>query len=215
MNINSARIAEMEKRYRTTFINSLPGYKCLQMVGTTSKNGNTNLGLFNSIFHIGANPPLLGMIFRPESNDHDTLNNIKETGAYTLNNVLPEWYDNAHQTSARFPSGTSEFKECGFSAYFVPSFAAPFVQESTIKIGMLLTEVIDLRINDTTLVIGEISQVIIDESILEQDGYVDHIKAGTVTVTGLDSYFTAELIERLAYAKPDDEQPWAAKDSDS
>ena len=109
MNFNQSHISAMEKRYRTTFINSLPGYKCLQMIGTTNNNGVTNLALFNSIFHLGANPPLLGMIFRPDGDDHDTLNNIKQTGQYTINNVLPKWFEKAHQTSARYPSGYSEF----------------------------------------------------------------------------------------------------------
>lgn len=32
------------------------------MLGTINKDGISNLGLFNSIFHVGANPPLLEMI---------------------------------------------------------------------------------------------------------------------------------------------------------
>jgi len=214
MNINGTHISEMEKRYRTTFVNSLPGYKCLHMVGTINVHGGTNLGLFNSIFHIGADPPLLGMIIRPESTDNDTLHNIKATGAYTLNNVLPEYYDNAHQTSARFQSGKSEFKHCGFTEHFIPSFKAPFVSESSINVGMEVREIIPLKINGTTLIIGEIKQIIMDRSLIAADGHVDHVKAGTVTVTGLDSYFTTNLIERLAYAKPN-EKPWSSTGVDA
>ncbi|MDO8993163.1 MAG: flavin reductase [Daejeonella sp.] len=201
MNFNQSHISAMEKRYRTTFINSLPGYKSLHMLGTVNKEGISNLGLFNSIFHVGANPPLLGMVFRPESNDHDSLENIIQTKEYTLNNVLPEWFKQAHQTSARFPSGVSEFESCGFKEFYLDPFKAPFVAQASIKIGLELREIIDLSLNNTKILIGEIVQVLMDDGIVAGDGYVDHIKAGTVTVAGLDSYFTTQHLGRLAHAK--------------
>ncbi len=191
----------MEKRFRTTFINSLPGYKCLQLLGTVNKEGVTNLGLFNSVFHLGANPALLGMIFRPDGDDHDSLKNIIQTSQYTLNNVLPQWFKQAHQTSARFPSGHSEFEPCGFKESYLEGFKAPFVYQSSIQIGLEMRDLVDIPINNTKMLIGEIVHVSMDDSILESDGYVDHLKAGTVTVTGLDSYFTTSHLGRLAYAK--------------
>jgi flavin reductase (DIM6/NTAB) family NADH-FMN oxidoreductase RutF len=201
MNINRDHISVMEKRFRTTFINSLPGYKCLQLLGTVSEEGITNLGLFNSVFHLGADPALLGMIFRPDGDDHDSLKNIIQTRDYTLNNVLPEWFKQAHQTSARFPSGHSEFEPCGFKESYLEGFKAPFVAQSSIQIGLEMRELIDISINNTKMLIGEIVHVSMDDSILESDGNVDHLKAGTVTVTGLDSYFTTSHLGRLAYAK--------------
>jgi flavin reductase (DIM6/NTAB) family NADH-FMN oxidoreductase RutF len=202
MIITRNQIEGMEKYYRTTLINSLPGYKCLQMVGTASAGGVTNLALFNSIFHVGANPPLLGMILRPDTPDHDTLKNIIATGCYTLNNVLPSWYQEAHQTSASYPSGVSEFEACGFKPYYTDNFSAPFVMQSTVKIGLTLKQVLPVDINNTKIVIGEISHIIADDALLGDDGYVNHVKAGTVTVTGLDSYFTTQPLGRVAYAKP-------------
>lgn len=201
MNFNQSHISAMEKRYRTTFINSLPGYKSLHMLGTINKDGISNLGLFNSIFHVGANPPLLGMVFRPEGNDHDSLENIIQTKEYTLNNVLPDYFQQAHQTSARFPSGVSEFEPCGFKEFYLDPFKAPFVEQASIKIGLELREIIDVSLNNTKILIGEIVHVLMDDGIVTGDGYVDHIKAGTITVAGLDSYFTTEHLGRLAYAK--------------
>lgn len=205
MIINRSQIEEMDKRYRATFINSLPGYKCLNMVGTINNDGITNLALFNSVFHVGANPPLLGMVFRPDTPDHDTLDNIIDTGQYTLNNVLPAWYGRAHQTSASFPSGVSEFLPCGFIKYYIDQFKPPFVEQSTVKIGLELRDCVDIAINNTKIVIGEVIFVIIDNALMEPDGYVDHIKAKTVTVAGLDSYFTTNALSRLTYAKPGEE----------
>ncbi|MEJ5995657.1 flavin reductase [Pedobacter sp. Du54] len=194
----------MEDRFRATLVNSLPGFKCLQLVGTMGSSGHSNLGLFNSIFHLGASPALLGMVFRPGSHDHDTLANIKRTGAYTFNNVLKPFFEQAHQTSARYTSGRSEFVECKLEEFFIPDFDAPFVAESTIKIAMELKELIPIKLNGTTIAIGEIQQIILSEKLVGNDGYIDHESAGTVTVAGLDSYFSTHPIARLAYAKPDE-----------
>ena len=60
---------------------------------------------------------------------------------------------------------------------------------------------ITFSINNTKLLIGEIVHVLLKDGIVASDGYVDHLKAKTVTVAGLDSYFTATHLGRLAYAK--------------
>lgn len=201
ISITGKQIARMEKNYRTTLINSVPGYRSLHLVGTISTDGITNLALFNSVFHVGANPPLLGMVVRPETPDHDTLDNICSVGQYTLNNVLPEWYRDAHQTSASYPSGSSEFDLLGFGKEYIEEFKAPFVRQSTIQIGLELRETIAVNLNNTTIVIGEIVEIQIADSIIQTDGYVDHTAANTVTVTGLDSYFSTKHIGRLGHAR--------------
>lgn len=200
--IESEEIHGMEKQYRISLINGLIGYKSLNLLATANNNGVTNLCLISSAFHLGANPPLIGMIIRPEREHNDTLKNIKQTGEYTLNNVLPEWYKQAHQTSASYPSGVSEFDICGFKKRYTNGFKAPFVEQSTIRIGLELREIIDVEINGTTIVIGEIIHILADDDIIANDGSVNHIKAGTVTVAGLDTYFLPQPLGRLSYAKP-------------
>ena len=202
IHIKSEQIPELEKQYRISLINGLVGYKALNLLGTANNNGVTNLCLISSAFHLGANPPLIGMVIRPEREHNDTLKNIKATGEYTLNNVLPEWYKQAHQTSAAYPSGVSEFDTCGLKKQYANGFKAPFVAQSSIRIGLELRELIDMEINRTTIVVGEIVHILVDDAVVAIDGYVDHIKAGTTTVAGLDTYFLPQVLGRLSYAKP-------------
>jgi len=109
MHISLTEIQNLDQRYRATLINSLAGFKTAVLIGTQSKEGHTNLGLFNSLIHLGANPALYGLLFRPESELRDTLHNILETGCYTLNYVSVDQYQKAHQTSARYDVKISEF----------------------------------------------------------------------------------------------------------
>lgn len=200
--INSGQIAAMEKRYRVNLVNSLNGYKSLNLLGTINPDGITNLCLVSSVFHLGSNPPLFGMIIRPEREHNDTLRNISLVGQYTLNNVLPAWYKQAHQTSASYPSGVSEFDECGFKKMYSQGFLAPFVASSTVRMGLELREMTDLAINGTTMVIGEVVLLMADDSLLADDGTINHAAACTMTVSGLDSYYLPQPVGRLAYAKP-------------
>lgn len=200
--VNEAEILAMEKFYRINLINSVVGFKSLNLLGTVRADGVSNLCIVSSAFHLGANPPLIGLVMRPERAHNDTLSNIKSVGQYTLNNVTPAFYKQAHQTSASYPSGVSEFGQCGFKEYYMEGFSAPFVSESTVRIGLELQQIIPMPINGTTIVIGKIVEIMAADQIVEEDGHLSHTNAGTMTVSGLDSYFSTELVGRLPYAKP-------------
>ena len=194
--------AAMEKHFRTTFVNSLTGFKSANLVGTVSREGKTNLAIFNSAVHIGANPPLIGLIFRPISVPRHTYQNIKATGYYTLNHVHKSFFKQAHQTSARFAAGVSEFDACGLTAELSQFQPAPYVKESFIKIGMKFEEEYQIRVNETILVIGSIIEALLPKICLLEDGFVDIEQAGTVAISGLESYHETTRLARLAYAKP-------------
>jgi len=82
-------------------------------------------------------------------------------------------------------------------------FAAPFVKESVIQIGMRFVEKIDIKINNTILIVGAIESIYAPEGIIQEDGYVDIEAAGTITCSGLDGYHKTQKLARLSYAKPD------------
>ena len=192
----------LAKRYRANLINSISGFKSANLIGTINGSGRTNLGVFNSVMHIGATPPLLGFIMRPLNAPRHTYQNIKEMGIYTINHINNNIYEQAHQTSAKYDAGESEFDTCSLTEEYVEGLAAPFVKESIIKMGMEFVEEHHIKANDTLLIVGEIKQLICPEEIIEEDGYVNIEKANTVTISNLDGYHKTDLIERLPYARP-------------
>ena len=201
--LHGEEVLQLEKLERAALINSITGFKSLNLIGTMNKNGQTNLAVFNSVIHLGANPPLMGMIIRPDSVERHTLSNIEETGFFTVNHVNINVYKQAHQTSARYPGDQSEFDACGLTSSYKNQFSAPYVKESSIQIGLSFAEKINIAINGTIMVIGEIKQLYFPKDAWCVDGYVDIEKAGTIACTGLDSYHVTKRIARLTYAKPD------------
>ncbi|WP_264521051.1 flavin reductase family protein [Flavobacterium sp. N1994] len=203
--ISSEDIVAMEKQTRVHFINSIGGFKSVTLVGTADSDGNTNLAVFSSLIHIGAHPPLMALIFRPSPPERNTLNNLLETGFYTINHINETIYKKAHQTSARYEKEVSEFVATGLTPIYKNDFQAPFVKESAVQIGLAFREKIDININNTIMVIGEIVQVHFPENCLSKDGFLDIEKANTITCSGLDSYHITKKLDRLSYAKPDKE----------
>jgi flavin reductase (DIM6/NTAB) family NADH-FMN oxidoreductase RutF len=201
--ITHEQILNMEKQERVHFSNSIGGFKSVGLIGTQNNKMQTNLAIIDSILHIGSNPPLFGMVFRPGAVERHTLENILETGFYTINHITEKIHKQAHQTSARYDRDCSEFDETGLTPEFKNNFFAPFVKESNIQLAMEFKEKITLSINNTLLIIGEVKDVYLPENCLQKDGFLDIEKVESITCSGLDSYHKTTQISRLSYAKPD------------
>ncbi len=200
--LDANRINAFEKQQRVHLINSIGGFKSVVLVGTTDSTGLENLAIFSSLVHIGANPPLIALIFRPSPPERDTLGNILSTGFYTINHINESIFKQAHQTSARYDQDISEFNAVGLTPEYKNDFLAPFVAESNVQLGITFKDKVDIQINNTTMIIGEITQLYIPENALNSDGFVNIEALNTITCSGLDSYHKTIQLDRLSYAKP-------------
>jgi flavin reductase (DIM6/NTAB) family NADH-FMN oxidoreductase RutF len=197
---DKASILEAESFFRRDLVNSLSGYKSLNLIGTKNKSGITNLSPFSQVFHIGATPPLVGVLFRPHTVERHTLENILNTGFFSLNHVKAEFYKQAHQTAARY--GGSEFEATGLEEFYIEGFYAPFVASSPLQVGCQLVEAQTLQVNGAVMVIGSVEHIRVDEKGLRADGSLDLNALGTVTVSGLDEYHIGKRLAKLSYPKP-------------
>lgn len=198
--LGKEEILEGDSFFRRNLINSLSGYKSLNLIGTLSNEGVSNLTLFSQVFHIGANPPLVGILFRPDTVVRHTLSNILETNFFTLNHVSSDFYKEAHWTSARWEN--SEFDATGLQEEYLNGFFAPFVSQSRVKLACKLIETQTLQVNQTVFMIASIEDVYVDEAGMRSDGSLDLNQLDTVTVSGLDEYHIGRKLARLGYAKP-------------
>ncbi|MEL7044790.1 MAG: flavin reductase, partial [Pseudomonadota bacterium] len=110
MHLDRRTLDSLPRERGVALVNSLSGFKTAALVGTRSRDGQTNLAIMNSTTHIGARPPLLGLIFRPDTVARHTLENIRATGVYTISHVPEARIEAAHQTSARYSRDCSEFE---------------------------------------------------------------------------------------------------------
>lgn len=197
-------ILTWERRYRAQLINCISGIKSMNLIGTKSKDGLTNVAIFNSVVHIGANPPLIGFIQRPTTVDRHTFENIESTLFYTINAVTEDIAMQAHQTAASYERKESEFEETSLETEYQNDFYAPFVAASPIKYGLQLEDVISIPANDTKLVIGKVQQLHLQENLISDDGHLKLEDSSIVGGIGLDTYLSVEKYGRYSYAQPNE-----------
>jgi flavin reductase (DIM6/NTAB) family NADH-FMN oxidoreductase RutF len=200
--IKKQDILKMDKIYRLNLINSIPGYKSANLIGTKSSVGQTNLTVFSSVIHVGSNPALLGFIVRPAVVPRHTYTNLKSTGVFTINHVHKNIVDKAHYTSAKFNENVSEFNAVGLTEEYLSEFYAPFVKESKIKVACSFVEEHEIKANNTILVIGEIQSIFLPDFIVSENGEIDLDYIDDVCISGLYNYHEAKRMAAFDYSRP-------------
>jgi flavin reductase (DIM6/NTAB) family NADH-FMN oxidoreductase RutF len=171
------------------------------MLGTRSRDGHENLALFSQVFHLGANPFLVGVLFRPDVVERHTLKNVRETGVFTLSATTEALVPAAHQTSAKYAAEVSEFEATGLTPYYHEDFQAPAVAESPLRMGLNVVEHHPITANNTLLYVGEVLWLQYAGTVAE-DGYWNAADQKLVACGGLDGYYGLEWLGRQGYAEP-------------
>lgn len=202
MLLTNKEIQNIPRLKRIHLMNAITGYKSANLIGTVDELGVSNLGVFSSVTHIGSQPPIIGFILRPTTVPRNTYLNIKKTGFYTINSIGADFYKRAHACSAKFDGAISEFEACDLNEEYLDGFLAPFVKESAIKIALEFKEEIHISVNNTILILGQVIHIDIPDKSIMTDGFVDIESLDLVTVSGLDAYYSPQILARLSYARP-------------
>jgi flavin reductase (DIM6/NTAB) family NADH-FMN oxidoreductase RutF len=205
MHITLTDLAAMPRIPQLTLINSITGFKSANLIGTISGHKIPNLAMFSSAIHLGSDPALIGLVTRPVDGalktTRHTYQNIRETGFFTINHAGLSFIREAHQTSASYPDGVSEFEVTGLTTEYSALIPAPYVAESTIKMGLEYVEEYAIKANGTILFIGKVVELFLPDACLDDNGNLNLQEAGTAALSGLDTYYAVEQVARLAYAR--------------
>lgn len=201
MHLTKDDIEQLPRIKRLNLINSITGIKPANLIATRSKEGQANVAIFSSVVHLGSNPALIGLFFRPQhEKPRDTYLNIKSTGVYSINHVPMHLIEKAHYTSAKFPAEVSEFERCGLTEEFIDGFHAPFVKDSLVRIGLEFKEEIRVNSNDTILMIGQIQHLLLRDNLTDEEGVVDLESAASAGISGVNTYYNLNRVNRFPYA---------------
>ena len=198
---SSSDIESLERFYRVNLIHSLAGYKSPFLIGSMGEY--PNLAIFSSVFHLGSDPPLLGIKFRPINDNKHTYRNLKAKGSITINTIDKEIYPQGHLTSARLEDGHSEFEFSGLGLEYRDFSIVPFVKQSNIKILADYKEEHRIQSNNTIIVVVEIKWIEILKVEIDQNGVVPLDQLDLMVVNGLYNYYLPSKVDTLKYvSKP-------------
>jgi flavin reductase (DIM6/NTAB) family NADH-FMN oxidoreductase RutF len=199
---NNKDILNLDKIYKINLINSCSGFKSANLLGSISKEGIPNVAVFSSVTHLGSNPPTLGFILRPTTVPRDTYKNIKDTGVFTINHIHEDIIDDAHHTSAKYPTAISEFEVTSLEEEYKGNFKAPFVKNCPVQMSMKFIEEIFVPSNNVLLIVAQVQELYIHDELLQEDGLINLSKGNIATINGLDTYAIPKFKKQLNYQRP-------------
>jgi flavin reductase (DIM6/NTAB) family NADH-FMN oxidoreductase RutF len=165
----------------------------IALASTVDTEGNINLSPFSFFNVFSAKPPI--MIFSPARRVRDnstkhTLENAMSTKEVVINIVSFEMVQQMSLSSTEYEKGVNEFKKAGFTEIASTFVKPPRVGESPVQFECKVNDIIALGTEGGAgnLIICEVVQMHIDESILDDVGRIDPMKIDTVARMGGNWY---------------------------
>jgi flavin reductase (DIM6/NTAB) family NADH-FMN oxidoreductase RutF len=150
-------------------------------ISSINIEGQVNLAPFSFFNVVCPNPPTV--LFCPnirstDKEQKDTVNNVRATGEFVVNIVTEDLAEAMNITSTEFPAEVNEFESAGLTAAPSLVIRPPRVAESPIHFECRLMKIIDIgsEPGGGSIVIGEIVQIHVDESVLLGIDKVDVLK---------------------------------------
>jgi flavin reductase (DIM6/NTAB) family NADH-FMN oxidoreductase RutF len=174
---------------------------------TIDKNGQVNLSPFSFFNLFSTQPPIV--IFSPSRRVRDnstkhTLQNVLEVPEVVINIVDFAMVQQMSLASCDFPKEVNEFIKAGFTAEAATTITPPMVKESKVKMECLVKEVRVLGDEGGAgnLVICEVMVMHIDDSILNEKGFIDQRKLHHIARLGGDWYCRVDESNLFQVEKP-------------
>jgi flavin reductase (DIM6/NTAB) family NADH-FMN oxidoreductase RutF len=174
---------------------------------TIDKQGQVNLSPFSFFNMFSTQPPIV--IFSPSRRVRDntvkhTLENVLEVPEVVINIVDYGIIQQTSLASCEYPKGTDEFVKAGFTPEAATIIKPPMVKESKIKLECIVREVKSLGTEGGAgnLVICEVMVMHIDDSILDDKGFIDQRKIHHVARLGGDWYCKVDESNLFQIEKP-------------
>ncbi|SEF82215.1 flavin reductase family protein [Vibrio hangzhouensis] len=162
---------------------------------TESASDNYNLAPFSYFAPISSNPPLLMISVgkKPDGTLKDTAVNAINNRKLVIHIASVDSADVMTQTSATLSHGESEVQHSQVALNKFEGFSLPKVAECPIAFGCTLHEVVEMGKTPQHLLIAQIEQVYIDDSVVEINNerlLVDALKVNPLSRLGGSDYAT-------------------------
>ena len=179
----------------------------IAFASTIDSEGNVNLSPFSFFNAFGSNPPTL--IFSPARRVRDnttkhTLQNVQEIKEVTINIVNYPIVEQMSLSSTEYDKGVNEFIKSGLTEEPSVMVKPPRVKEAPAAFECIVKDIIETGQEGGAgnLIICEVVLAHFSETILDENGKVDTVKADLVGRMGGNWYCRANGDALFEVAKP-------------
>jgi flavin reductase (DIM6/NTAB) family NADH-FMN oxidoreductase RutF len=189
MHIDPAELTSPERYFLMT---SAIVPRPIAWVTTRFPDGGVNAAPFSFFNGISSTPPLLMVSVgrRRDGSPKDTLANAMATGEMVVNVVPRDLAETMVATSRDPGPGVSEVEELGLELADSTTIATPRLAASPVAFECEVERTIDF--GGTTMIVGAVKSVHVDEAVAAEDGTVDFVKLRPVGRLGGTGYLDPE-----------------------
>jgi flavin reductase (DIM6/NTAB) family NADH-FMN oxidoreductase RutF len=192
-------LKELERAFRTALINEVSGVRTV-FLGITHSGDQFNAAPLSNITHVGANPPQLSILFRPDNGSRHTLSNYRSTGKITLVAMPEKSAQLIHQCSADYGPDTFELEAIETPTIQLQGHHNPVPKEFLWAIDLQWIEQFELN-NQCIYTVGEIQQITYSNKVeIKDDGHLQFADELAV-VLGLKQYSGVKNFIKRPYPK--------------
>ena len=172
--------------------NAIVGPRPIGWISTQSKAVVVNLAPYSFFKAFNYVPPIIGF---SSVGYKDTLRNVEETGEFVWNLVTEDLVEAMNQSCAPYPPEESEFDATGLEQAKSTLVMPPRVAKAKVAFECKCTEIIQLKgisgeKAQTWLVLGEVVEIHIDQSLLKDGIYETSEARHVLRGGGAADYFT-------------------------
>ncbi|MGI8601183.1 MAG: flavin reductase family protein [Chitinophagaceae bacterium] len=200
-------LAELKPAERQYYLQHVIAPRPICFASTIDKDGNVNLSPFSFFNLFSSNPPIV--IFSPARRVRDnstkhTLQNVEEVPEVAINIVTYDMVQQTSLASCEYPKGVDEFIKAGFTKEPATVIKPPLIKEAKAKLECKVIEVKSLGEGGGAgqLVICEVLNLHIDDSLITADGKLDQTKIELVARLGGDWYCRVSKESLFQVPKP-------------
>ena len=186
----SIAVSELHGRDAYRLLTSLVIPRPIAWISTMAADGTPNLAPF-SFFNIVSSRPLMVMFSssqRLTSAPKDTLANAAATGEFVVNLADESLAPLINETSATVGPEIDEFEAYGVRAVPSVDVAPPRVASAKAALEARVHQLIPIEGSRSTMVLGQVLRVHVDEDVLAADGLADPERLAPVARLGRDQY---------------------------
>jgi flavin reductase (DIM6/NTAB) family NADH-FMN oxidoreductase RutF len=200
-------LAELKPAERQYYLQHVIAPRPICFASTIDKEGNVNLSPFSFFNLFSSNPPIV--IFSPARRVRDnstkhTLQNVVEVPEVAINIVTYDMVQQTSLASCEYPKGVDEFIKAGFTKEPATVIKPPLIKEAKAKLECKVIEVKSLGEGGGAgqLVICEVLNLHIDDSLITADGKLYQTKIELVARLGGDWYCRVSKESLFQVPKP-------------
>ena len=162
-------------------------------ISSCGTDGSVNLAPYSFFNAVSEDPAVVMFSVQASGQDHrkDSLRNVRETGAFTVNIVGAAQLDAMNISSGDYPYGENEFVAAGLEMVPGQSVSVPRVGGAPAALECELFDTIALPANERgghyTVVLGTVTGIFIDEKVVV-DGKVSYALLAPVARMGYRDY---------------------------